>query len=201
MNLSRRWKRRNHAPTAIAKSEFCFFNGASETVVKFFKIYTDSEVSLLIFFRYFSRSSSRISFLIFSRSYFSAAASDCFCPYFEAKSERTDSFSWKHFSNSCRMILNSASETLLSTRAFETRSLTVSRFAVASAKIFSCFKTLVSRFLLAAVKLADEKPSREAKPAREAPTGIPIPVSVVASPAEESKAHMRSFAAQKNYAN
>ena len=120
---------------------FVFFNGAAETVVKFFKIYTDSEVSLLIFFFwYFSRSSSRISFLIFSRSYFSAAGSDCFFPCFETKSVRTDSFGTKYFSNSRKMILNSASETPLSTRAFETSSLTVSRFAVASAKIFSCFK-------------------------------------------------------------
>ena len=43
-----------------------------------------------------------------------------------------------------------------------------------SAKIFPCFRTLASSFLLAAVKLADERPSRVATPAREAPTGIPV---------------------------
>ena len=88
------------------------------------------------------------------------------------------------------MILNSASETLLSTRDFETSSLTVSSFAVGSAKIFSCFKTLVSSFLLATVKQAVEIPNREATPARAAPRGIPIPVSEVANPVEESKAQI-----------
>ena len=51
---------RMRAPAEAAKtnfltavSEFCFFNGESETVVKFFKVYSDSEVSFLIFFSVF----------------------------------------------------------------------------------------------------------------------------------------------------
>ena len=63
----------------------------------------------------------------------------------------------------------------------------MSPFSVTSAKMFSCFKTLASSFVLATVKQVDEIPNREATPAREAPMGIPIPVSEVASPAEESK--------------
>ena len=99
-----------------------------------------------------------------------------FFPCFCAKFERKDSFSWRYFCISLAMSLNSLSETLSSSRAWETELYIESCFARARAWIFVCLFTFRSSFLLTTDRPVEAAPDKAAIAATGAPSKTPMPV-------------------------